>query len=132
MSDFSRRFQLNLLLVAVALLATACFRDTSEAIQNQPVAREYPSPTAVPDDEPTAVAPSATLELAATEPEATEPVADQFALTATALIARQTQPAVGGAPASESRNDWRRDTGRPGDANTAAPRHHPTRARLRS
>lgn len=95
MSDFCRRFQLMLLLAAIVLLATACFRDTSEAIQNQPVAREYPSPTAVQEEAPTAVAPTATVEPVATELQATEPVADQFALTATALIARQTQPVAG-------------------------------------
>lgn len=102
MSDFSRRYQLMLLLTAVALLATACFRDTSEAIQNQPVAREYPSATVVQEAEPTAVPPTATVESAATELEAAEPVADQFALTATALIALQTQPAADGASSSDS------------------------------
>ncbi len=110
MSDLSWRFQLMLLLGAVALLLTACFRDTSEAIQNQPVAREYPSPTAVQEEEPLAVLPTVTVEAVATEPiateqvvtepiateqVATEPVADQYALTATALIALQTQPVAG-------------------------------------
>ncbi len=95
MSDFYRRFQLMLLLTAVVLLASACFRDTSEAIQNQPVARENPSPTAVQNEEPTALPPTATVELVATELQATEPVADQFALTATALIALQTQSVAG-------------------------------------
>ena len=102
MSDLYRRFPLMLLLAAVAVIATACFRDTSEAIQNQPVAREYPSPTAIPEQEPTAVPPSATIEVEATEQVATEPAVDQFALTATALIALQTQSSAGGAPASES------------------------------
>ena len=102
MFDFCRRHLLKLLLVAIALLATACFRDTSEAIQNQPVAREYASPTALPEDEPTALPPTAVATVAATEPEPTEPVADQFALTATALIARQTPSGAGGAPASDS------------------------------
>lgn len=102
MSDFSRRYQLMLLLAAVALLATACFRDTSEAIQNQPVAREYPSPTEVQEEEPTALPPTATVEVVATELQASEPVVDQFALTATALIARQTQPAAGEAPSSDT------------------------------
>ena len=95
MSDFSRRFQLMLLLLAVAILATACFRDTSEAIQNQPVAREFPSPTAMREEEPTALPPTATAQVEATALEATEPVADQFALTATALIALRTQGAGG-------------------------------------
>lgn len=102
MSDFSRRFQLMLLLAAVALLTTACFRDTSEAIQNQPVAREYPSPTVMQAEEPTALPPTATVESEAAELEAAEPAADQFALTATALIALQTQPAVGDQLASDS------------------------------
>ncbi len=96
MSDFSRRFQLMLLLSAVAMLATACFRDTSESIQNQPVAREFPSPTAMQEEEPTAPPPTATAQVEATaKVEATEPVADQFALTATALIALRTQGAGG-------------------------------------
>ncbi len=102
MSDFSWRYQLMLLLVAVALLTTACFRDTSEAIQNQPVAREYPSPTAVQEEEPTALPPTVALEPAATEPQAIEPVADQFALTATALIALQTQAVAGDLSSAES------------------------------
>jgi len=104
MSDLSWRFQLMLLLGAVALLTTACFRDTSEAIQNQPVAREYPSPTAVQEEEPTALPPTATVERAASELEAqaTEPVADQFALTATALIALQTQAVAGEGSSSGS------------------------------
>ena len=104
MSDLCRRFQLMLFLAAIALLATACFRDTSEAIQNQPVAREYPSPTAVQEAAstavaptevaPTEVAPTATEEPVAPVVEVIEPEIDQFALTATALIARQTQPAL--------------------------------------
>ncbi len=89
MSNHRRWRRLSLTLVAAALLLTACFRDTSEAIQQQPVAREYPSATPIVVEEPTALAPTDLP-----EPEATEPVADQFALTATALIARQTQPAV--------------------------------------
>ena len=101
MSDLYRRFPLMLLLAVIAVLATACFRDTSEAIQNQPVAREYPSPTAMPQQDPTAVPTSPAIEVAATEQEATEPAVDQFALTATALIALQTQSAAGGAPVSD-------------------------------
>lgn len=101
MSDFFRRCQLMLLLSTVALLASACFRDTSEAIQNQPVAREYPSPTAIQEvEEPTAPQPTATAEVAATESQATEPVADQFALTATALIALRTEGARGQSPSA--------------------------------
>lgn len=88
MLDFCRRFQLVLLLSAVALLLTACFRDTSEVIQQQPVAREYASPTTVQEVEPSTIPATAIV-----EPNATEPEVDQFALTATAMIARQTQPA---------------------------------------
>ena len=88
MFDYCRRFQLVLLLSAVALLLTACFRDTSEVIQQQPVAREYASPTTIQEVEPTAIPATAVV-----EPISTEPEVDQFALTATAMIARQTQPA---------------------------------------
>lgn len=80
-----RRYQLAMLFSVMSLLLTACFRDTSEVIQ-QPVAREYASPTAMQAVEPTSAPPAATEEPAATEQEA-----DHFALTATALIARQTQ-----------------------------------------
>lgn len=117
MSDLSRRFQLMLLLAALALLATACFRDTSEAIQNQPIAREYPSPTVIQEQEPTALAPTATVEATATELEATEPAADQFALTATALIALQTQPAAGDQLAADNGST---DGGIPADQASAS------------
>lgn len=90
MSKLSRWFRLSLALAAVSLTLTACFRDTTEALKEQPVARVYPSPTLVVEEEPTPLPPT---ELP--EPTATEPVADQFALTATALIARQTQPVSG-------------------------------------
>ena len=87
MSNLSRWSQLSLALLMVSVFATACFRDTSEVIQEQPIARAYPSPTVEQVEEPTPVTPTDAPELAATQP-----VADQFALTATALIARQTQP----------------------------------------
>ena len=85
---FKRRrgYQLAMLFSVMSLLLTACFRDTSDVIQQQPVAREYASPTAVQEVEPTSAPPTVTEEPAATEQEA-----DHFALTATALIARQTQ-----------------------------------------
>lgn len=107
MSDLCRRFQLMLFLAAIALLASACFRDTSEAIQNQPVAREYPSPTAIQEEAPaevapTEIAPTATVEPVAPVVEVIEPEIDQFALTATALIARQTQPTLGADASSGS------------------------------
>jgi len=83
-----RRYQFISLLAVMSLLLTACFRDTSEVIQQQPVARQIASPTLVEEAEPSALPPTATEEPAPTEQEA-----DQFALTATALIALQTQPA---------------------------------------
>ena len=90
MSNFSRWRRLSLALAAVSMLLTACFRDTSEALMEQPVAREYPSPTAELEEEPTS--PPATD---TPEPTATESVADEFALTATAMIALETEPAAG-------------------------------------
>ena len=83
-----RRYQFFALLAVMSLLLTACFRDTSEVIE-QPVARQLSSPTPVEEAEPTAIPPTAT-----DEPTPTEQEADQFALTATALIALQTQPAT--------------------------------------
>ncbi len=96
MSNISRWFRVSLALATVSLSLTACFRDTTEALKEQPVAREYPSPTAIVEEEPT---PLPTTDVP--EPTATEPVADQFALTATALIARQTQPVTGQESASD-------------------------------
>ena len=90
-----QRISLIALLAGGSLLLTACFRDTSEAIQQQPVARQVASPTVVEEAEPTAPPPTATE-----EPAPTEQDVDQFALTATALIALQTQSsAAEGAPA---------------------------------
>ena len=85
-----RGYQLLALFAAMSFWLTACFRDTSEGIQQQPVARQYASPTAVEEAEPTAGPPTAAETLAPTEQ-----AADHFALTATALIALQTQPAAG-------------------------------------
>ena len=55
------------------------FRDTSESIQQQPVARQVASPTPAEAAEPSPAPPTATEEPAPTEQEA-----DPFALTATA------------------------------------------------
>ncbi|MCY4061314.1 MAG: LysM peptidoglycan-binding domain-containing protein [Chloroflexi bacterium] len=89
MIERHRRDLLIALLALMSLLLTACFRDTSEVIQQQPVARQVASPTPAKEAEPSPAPPTATGESAPTEQEA-----DQFALTATALIALQTQPAV--------------------------------------
>ena len=90
-----RRYQLISLLALISLLLAACFRDTSEVIQQQPVARQVVSPTPVEEAEPTALPPTDLPPTATEEPAPTEQQADQFALTATALIALQTQPAGG-------------------------------------
>lgn len=90
-----RRLQLIASLILLSLLLAACFRDTSEAIEQQPVARQLASPTAVVEASPTVLPPTAPPPTATEEPQPTEAEADQFALTATALIARQTQPAAG-------------------------------------
>lgn len=95
-----RRHKLVALFAVISLLLTACFRDTSEVIQQQPIARELASPTPVEEAEPTELPPTDLLptELPPTvteEPAPTQPEVDQFALTATALIALQTQPAAG-------------------------------------
>lgn len=89
------RLQLVASLIVPLLLLTACFRDTSEAIEQQPVARQLASPTVVEEAMPTVPSPTAPPPTSTEEPEPTEAEADQFALTATALIALQTQPAVG-------------------------------------
>ncbi len=94
MSNLSYWRRLSLALLAVSLLLTACFRDATEVIQEQPVAREYPSPTAVLSTASLEEEPSPLPATDIPEPAATEPVADQFALTATEIIARQTQPAA--------------------------------------
>ena len=89
-----RRLKLLAMFAVLSLLLTACFRDTSEVIQQQPIARELASPTAVEEAEPTELPPTELPPTATEEAEPTQPEADQFALTATALIALQTQPAL--------------------------------------
>lgn len=88
------RLQLVASLIVLLLLLTACFRDTSEAIEQQPVARQLASPTVVEEAMPTVLSPTAPPPTSTQEPEPTQAEADQFALTATALIALQTQPAA--------------------------------------
>lgn len=132
-----RRYELFLLCIALVLGLTACFRDTSEALERQPVAREYasataiapaatvvapeavaPIPTAVPPEEipliPTAVI------VPATQPPPTKapPPIDEFALSATALIAQLTEavPGLGAPPQSDVQS-----TSPPAPAATAVP-----------
>ena len=94
--------QLVALCAVLPLLLTACFRDTSETIEQQPVARQVASPTPVPQIEPTDMPPTETLlPLATDTPAATEAPADEFALSATALIARLTEPATDEEPSAE-------------------------------
>lgn len=95
MIERQRRYQLTALLAVTAVLLTACFRDTSEVMQQQPVARQVASPTLAEAAEPTALPPTEVPPTAVEEAASPEPEADQFALTATALIALQTQPAAG-------------------------------------
>ncbi len=93
--------------LALPLSLTACFRDTSEVMEQQAVAREYASPTAIQELEPIVLVPSATEEPTATAMPATalpatalpataEETVDAFALSATALIAQMTQPVATG------------------------------------
>ena len=92
-----RQYQLSALALVLSLLLTACFRDTSEAIVQQPVARQNATSTPVVEDaEPTEAAPAATE-----APTAAEEQADDFALSATALIAELTQVASGQVTAPE-------------------------------
>ena len=88
MLNLMRWGRLSLAMAAVAMLLAACFRDATESIQEQPVARVNPSPTAVVTDEPTEPPPTNTAEPTVAD-------IDPFALTATAIIAAQTQPAPG-------------------------------------
>ena len=90
-------YRLLAIFAALSISLTACFRETTEEVQRQPVAAQLASPTADFDEEPTVAPPTATETLAPTEPEA-----DEFALTATALIALQTQPSGGPQTASGS------------------------------
>lgn len=86
--------QLAAIGVALSLSLTACFRDTSEVIEQQPVARVYVSPTAVQEIEPTDIPATAIEQPAATAlPATAEQTVDDFALSATALIAQLTEPA---------------------------------------
>lgn len=81
------RLLLAILLAGLPLVLAACFRDTSEALVEQPVARELASATPV-------VLAEATEQPTATQaPTITQEPVDDFALSATALIAQQTQPA---------------------------------------
>ena len=104
MLERQRRYQLTALFAVATLLLTACFRDTSEVIEQQPVAREVASPTTAAEAEPTALPPTDVPSTATEAPAPAETEADQFALTATALIALQTQPALR-QPASEAQGD---------------------------
>lgn len=81
------RLLLAILLAGLPLLLAACFRDTSETLVEQPVAQELATATTMVEAEPTEQ-PTAT-EAPTIEQ---EPV-DDFALSATALLAQQTQPA---------------------------------------
>lgn len=100
MIERHRRDLLIAWLALMPLVLTACFRDTSEVIQQQPVARQVASPTLVEAAEPSPAPPTATEEPAPTEQEA-----DPFALTATALIALQTQPAAVGGTSTGALNN---------------------------
>lgn len=83
--------------LALPLLLTACFRDTSEAMEQQAVAREYASPTVEQELEATDLPATATEAPTATAlPATAEKTVDAFALSATALIAQLTQPAATG------------------------------------
>ena len=89
MMAYRRRNKLSVICMLLSLVLTACFRDTSEAIEQQPVARELASPTIVVQEaEPTIAAPVATEP----PPTAVEQPVDDFALSATALIAQLTEP----------------------------------------
>ena len=83
-----RRVSLLLICGLLCLMATACFRDASEVIDSQPVAREVASSTAVNTE-----APEPTLTAELLEELFTEEPPDTFALTATALISRLTEAA---------------------------------------
>ncbi len=84
-------------LAGLPLLLTACFRDTSEAMVDQPIARELATVTPMvevieivePIAEPTAEPSATATEAPTSQPESV----DEFALSATALVAQQTQPA---------------------------------------
>lgn len=116
-----KRLILLCLCGAVMLTASACFRDTAETIQQQPVARQVASPTVIDTDEPP---PTNTAEVS--EVIATEAPPDTFALTATALISRLTQAAASEAAQEVSAADEAADTAgsapeQPAPAATAVP-----------
>ena len=88
MSNIRKRYGLGISCVVLGLVATSCFRDTSEAIERQPVAREVASPTVMIKAEDLATQiPDVIVEDAISS----EAPPDTFALTATALIARLTE-----------------------------------------
>ena len=87
MSLSRARLLLALVLALIPLLLAACFRDTSESFDTQPVAQEQATQAPAEVVEPTA------LPAATEEPTSAEAPADEFALSATALIAQQTQAA---------------------------------------
>ena len=88
MSNIRKRYGLGISCVVLGLVATSCFRDTSEAIDRQPVAHEVASPTVMITAEDLATQiPDVIVEDAI----ASEAPPDTFALTATALIARLTE-----------------------------------------
>ncbi|MCY4146987.1 MAG: LysM peptidoglycan-binding domain-containing protein [Chloroflexi bacterium] len=96
MSQSRPRLPLILLLAGLPLLLAACFRDTSETLVDQPVAQALA--TTAPAVEAAATATPFIEVIVIDEPTATEapttapaPV-DEFALSATALLAQQTQP----------------------------------------
>ncbi len=92
MKDCRRWVQLIACCMLPALTLTACFRDTTEVIEQRPVARQYTSPTAaVEEATATEAAPVATE----APPTVVQQPADDFALSATALIAELTAPASG-------------------------------------
>ena len=109
-----RPISLSLIFALLSLLATACFRDASEAIDSQPVAREVASPTAVETEEP-----EPTLTAESLEELFTAQPPDTFALTATALIARLTEAAEPEATALLIDNAEESDTAGAADDETA-------------
>ncbi|MCY4540739.1 MAG: LysM peptidoglycan-binding domain-containing protein [Chloroflexi bacterium] len=109
-----RPISLSLIFALLSLLATACFRDASEVIDSQPVAREVASPTAVETEEP-----EPTLTAESLEELFTAQPPDTFALTATALIARLTEAAEPEATALLIDNAEESDTAGAADDETA-------------
>ena len=81
------RLLLAILLAGLPLLLAACFRDTSETLVEQPVAQELATVAPVVEVEPTEQA------IATEAPTIEQEPVDDFALSATALLAQQNQPA---------------------------------------